>query len=82
MFNPIENVWSSIKSTVKRLLCSRLSDILQGNLPNLSIKEHRLRALEELVDEGIRNFDSRMCSFFSRLQIKMVDAVNLVDMEF
>ena len=51
MFNSMENVWSSVKAKIKRDLATKITSILRIVPQGLSIKEHRLRALER-VDEG------------------------------
>jgi transposase len=50
MFNPMQNVWSVAKSVIKRQLAARTVEILRTP-SNLSIRENRLRALEELIEE-------------------------------
>lgn len=82
MFNPMENVWSVAKSWVKRSIATRIVEILQAS-SNLSVREYRLCALEELIEEGMRTITPMMCAnFVARIHGKVADAINLVDMEF
>ena len=80
MFNPMENVWSSAKAKVKRDLTNRLEEILRNVYQGLTIKEHQLRALEELIVESMNTITHGMCAnFVSRIFTKVADAINLVD---
>lgn len=78
----MENIWSVVISTVKKILAVRSIDILRST-SNLSVREHRLRALEELIEEGMRSITPAMCiNFVAKIQSKVVDAINMVDMKF
>lgn len=58
LLNPIELLWSSFKSKVKRQLQDRMQDILNYvrlNNQALTISEHRMRILEEIADVSIRD---------------------------
>ncbi len=83
MFNPIENIWSVVKSWVKINLVERLRAILNGNTEGLSVIEFRLRALEDLIWVGLRQITVTLCSnCISRIQGLVSDALNLIDMQF
>ena len=62
MLNPIEHVWSVVKAYVKRLLAEKMLSILASTDAILSIKEHRLRALEQLIHESMGTVDVNLCS--------------------
>ena len=82
MFNPMENVWSSVKEKIKRDLAIKITSILRIVPQGLSIKEHRLKALEELM-EGMSAVTSGMCSnFAAQIFNKVADAINMSDVEF
>ena len=52
-------------------------------LRTLTIKEHRLRALEELIKEAMRVITPGMCSnFVAQIASKVADAINTVGMVF
>ena len=83
MFNPMENVWSSVKAKIKRDLATKITSILRIVPQGLSIKEHRLRALEELMKEGMGAVTSGMCSnFAAQIFNNVADAINMMDVEF
>ena len=48
--NPIENCWSFLKSEIKKKLPEKMKEPID---PNLSMKEHRLRLLEDSVEESL-----------------------------
>ena len=48
--NPIENCWSILKSEIKKKLPEKMKEPID---PNLSMKEHRLRLLEDSVEESL-----------------------------
>ena len=83
MFNLMENVWSSVNAKIKRDLATKITNIL-GIVPQgLSIKEHRLRTLKELMKEGMSAVTSGMCSnFTAQLFNEVADAINMMDVEF
>ncbi len=83
MFNPIENIWSILKAYVKRILASRISNVLNSNLIGISVREHRLRVLETLINEGLNEITPQVCiSCISSIQGKVSDALSLQDMQF
>ena len=83
MFNSIENLWSFVKTMIKRDLATKITSILRIIPQELSTKEHRLRALEELMKEGMSAVTSEMCSnFAAHIFNKVADAINMMDVEF
>lgn len=83
MFNPIENVWSFIKSLVKRDLSKKLTHILSLPATNVSVTEHRLRALEELISDAADKVTPMLCAkCISSIQSKVASALNLENMTF
>ena len=83
MFNPMENVWSSVKAKIKRDLATKITSILRIVPQGLSIKEHRLRAFKELMKEGKSARTSGMCSnFAAQILNRVADAINILDVEF
>ena len=82
MLNPIENVWSVVKSYVKRELSKKLAGIVSGR-SELSIREHRLRALESLMEEGLQTITPTICAnSVASIQRKFPAALNLEDMQY
>ena len=52
--NPIEESWSVMKSEIKKLLRSTMTDLLNATPPaGISQTEYRLRHLEDLIDSSI-----------------------------
>lgn len=84
MLNPIENVWSVIKSEVKRELSVKLAEILSSSLNGpVCIKEQRLRALENLVRDSLASVTPMLCTnCIASIQSKFAAAINLEDMTF
>ena len=83
MFNPVENVWSFIKSLVKRDLSKKLTHILSLPATNVSVTEHRLRALEELISDAADKVTPMLCAkCISSIQSKVASALNLENMTF
>ena len=77
------NVWSSANAKVKRYLAEKMEFILTNTPLNLTINEHRLRVLEELIRERMRVITPRMYStFIAQIFSKVADAINLVDLVF
>ena len=76
------NVWSSVKENIKRDLATKITSILRIVPQGLSIKEHRLRALEELMKEGMKAVTSGMCSnFAAQIFNKVAHEINMMDIE-
>lgn len=82
MFNPIENVWSVVKSYVKRELSRKLSSILNSR-NEITIKEQRVRALESLMEEGLQTITPTICAnCIASIQRKITAALNLENMQY
>ena len=83
MFNPIENIWSIVKSKVRRNLAAQLARILNQQSGTLSMREQRLRALENLMDLALQTITPAICtSCIASIQSKVSMALNLEDMRF
>ena len=83
MFNPMENVWSFVKAKIKRDLATKITSILRIVPLELSIKEHRLRALEELMKEVMSAVTSGMClNFAAQIFNKVAHAISMMDVDF
>ena len=83
MLNHIENVWSVLKSRVKRELGSRMPQILASNSSSLSMKEHRLRMLEMIIYEAIPVITPELCvSCIASIQRLVSSALSLDDVVF
>ena len=83
VFNPVKNVWSSVKAKIKRDLTTKVTSILRIVPQGILIKEHRLIALEELMKEGLSAVTSGMCSnFAAQIFNEVVDAINMMDVGF
>lgn len=77
MLNPIETIWSVVKSFVKRGLASELATIL-ATRSELTIKEQRLRALENLIEEGLQTISPTTCAnAIASIQNKFSAVINL-----
>ena len=63
LLNPIELVWSSFKSHVKRSLRKRMTEQSEmQRAGGITINEQRMRHLEQLAGEAIGNITARMCA--------------------
>ncbi|KAF7692991.1 hypothetical protein CDIK_2320 [Cucumispora dikerogammari] len=81
MFNPIENIWSIVKSRVKRNLANKLLAVLSSRKASLSIAEQRLRVLEKLMNAAMTNITPSVCNnCIASIQSKITRALNLEDM--
>ncbi len=79
----MENVWSVGKAKVKRDLTEKNFEILRTTPQGLTIKEHRLRALEQLMNNRMIEIIPGMCSnFVAQILSKVSPALSLLDMEF
>ena len=79
--NPIEGVWSILKSFVKRDLSERLVSVLRSQPVGLTMKEHRLRSLEEVIMQSLEKITPSMCvNEISGIQRKITPALNMEDM--
>jgi transposase len=62
LLNPIEMLWSALKAGVKRFLSGNMVEILDNsNLNGLTMKEARLRRLEEAIQSGISSIVMHDC---------------------
>ena len=60
--NPIEECWSVMKSEIKKLLRSTMTDLLNATPPaGISQTEYRLRHLEDLIDSSICKITPTLC---------------------
>ena len=83
MFNAIEHVWNVIKSNVKGELAAKVTSILEVPGNGLSIKEQRLRALEELINNAAQTVTAVLCAnCIAGIQNKVASAINLENMVF
>ena len=84
MFNPIENVWAYVKSEVKRDLATKLTQVLtMAPNANVSMTEHRLQALEGLIQDAVQSVTPMLCTkCIASIQSKVASALNLEDMQF
>ncbi len=53
MLNPIENLWSSVKNHSKAQLRDRRHEILIGSPTKMTLQNHRLGILEEVVQRAV-----------------------------
>ena len=83
MFNPIENIWSVMKSQVKCNLASELNAILSSTNREVTIKEQRIRVLERLMLSAVDLVTPALCnSSIASTQSKVIGAINLEDVGF
>ncbi|KAF7685812.1 hypothetical protein CDIK_3439 [Cucumispora dikerogammari] len=83
MFNPIENIWSVVKSEVKRNLASEMLSILCSRDVNLSISQQRVRILERLMNSALTTTTPAVCNnCIASIQSRITRAMNLEDMDF
>ena len=79
--SPIEYLWSAVKSQCKSELAGRMSDILNTS-ETLTQTEHRLRALESIMDEAvIVKSDPANCEqYFNHVQRFYADVLDAKDL--
>ena len=84
MFNPIENVWSYIKSHVKRELALKMTEVLAlAATGGFSMTEQRLRALEQIISAAASKVTPMFCAkCIASIQSKVAGALNLDDVAF
>lgn len=84
MLNPIEQVWSVMKSDVKRNLAENISALLNDELRGqLTIKEYRLQFLERYILNAVETVVPGLCcSCIAHIQGKLPDALALEDVEY
>ena len=72
MLNPIEELFSSVKTEVKRKLVEQKAQLL--NVPErLSIKEHRRNILTSLVQAAFSNMRAEFCGNWERHMFSFLD---------
>ena len=82
VLNPIEHVWSVIKSEVKKNLAKEMESILNANRGQMSIREHRLRALEVVVQQSVELITPVLCnSCIANIQGRVSGALALEDIQ-
>ena len=84
MFNPIEQVWSLIKTYVKQELAAKIVSIVSmERRDGLSITEQRARALTSLIEEELGTVTPEVYNHFKAgIQSKIHAAVALEDVVF
>jgi len=84
MLNPIESVWSFVKSIVKRSLSNKMTAILDGEEQGtLSKTEYRLQAIQGSVTEAITEVTPAMCAnFVAHIQNILPSVLNSEDVKF
>ena len=81
MLNPIENVWSMIKSNVKRCMAANNEQYVTAERNGLSIGEFRLRLLEQYVQDAINEVTPDVCiRMIASVQNLFTDAILMNDM--
>lgn len=81
--NPIEGIWSILKSHVKKDLSEKLATILSTRPAGLSIKEHRLRSLELIINENLPKITPAKCiTAISGIQRRITPVLNMEDLEW
>ena len=80
--SPIEYFWSSVKSHCKAQLSDQMSNILSTSTRQLTQGEHRLRALESVMQSALNEKnDSLVCEqFFNHVQQFYADIIDLKDL--
>lgn len=82
MLNPIENMWSALKSHLKRQNTQRFQELIEGD-PNgqMTKMEWRLQLLEQSIERSRLTITPIMClNFVNHLQYCFQLALNLDDM--
>ena len=84
MFNPIEQVWSLIKTYVKQKLAAKIVSILAlERRDGLSVTEQRASALTSLIEEELGRVTPEVCNrFIAGIQSKILADVALEDVVF
>lgn len=79
--NPIEQVWSVLKSRVKSGLAEGMATLLGSQQPGLTMKEHRLRCLEGVVERSLPVITSILCTnSIASIQRIITPALNMEDL--
>lgn len=65
MLNPIENVWSSVKASVKTKLREQYQALVDGDpTQQLAQSEWRMQVLEQIVQHAVQGFPNGHCASF------------------
>ena len=82
--NPIENIWSIVKSHVKREHSDNIQNLLAGTeRGNLSIQEYRMQALEQYISNALELLSAeQIINCVSYVQRNLAPAINLEDIIF
>ena len=59
--NPIEQCWSIMKAKMKRILATRMANLLNSTQERMTQTEYRLTFLENVIDESIHTITPRIC---------------------
>ena len=79
--NPIESIWSVLKSKVKNDLDAKMPTVLGSQLFGMSIKEHRLRCLENIIREHLPSVTPTICTnVIASIQARVTPALNMDDL--
>lgn len=78
MFNPIEELFSTFKSAVKRQLAERRAEIFTRPI-STSIAQYRRQLLQEIARESLENIAATQCNNWDRHMFSFVDAAIIGD---
>ena len=82
MLNPIENVWSFVKSHLKTSLRERLDAFVGPHPEGLTRQEYRMQLLERYADAGLRAVNTREFIFLvNHLELSYARATAGEDMD-
>ena len=80
--NPIEECWSVFKSKVKRILASRMPELMESVPAGVTQTEHRLQCLESIIDESIPIITPDLCyKTHNHVQKVYPDCLQMKDLE-
>ena len=84
MLNPIEMVWSQVKSCAKALLATKMPEILSISTGEEgTMTEQRLQALEFIIAESLNQLTpENIVNYISSIQRHFASVLNLEDMIF
>ena len=84
MLNPIEHIWSIIKSAVKRMHAENIRDLLRGeDRGQTSCQEYRIQAIEGYIESGLREVNpAKIMSCVAHVQSHLAAAINCEEMIF
>ena len=83
MLNPIENVWSAIKSKIKSISATDFHSMIAGDPDRMLTQvEWRLRCVENYIDQSIAVVNPSMCQrCINHCNKHFVNCIMLRDME-